>query len=171
MNAPPPGWYPDPVDPRTLRWFDGQRWTDGRSVGAPSPRRSGARVAIIVGICAVVGLFTVSILAAVAIPVFLNQREKASLAELSSLGCEDVASNAVSLSLPSASGDTLLVGMTGSVLMEDERARVRVPDRDGEAFVMSCSGVAQWGNGNSSPVMVEVYLDADRMQVYYLDEG
>ncbi|MEU7141233.1 DUF2510 domain-containing protein [Nocardia sp. NPDC046473] len=23
-----PGWYPDPADPRIVRWFDGYRWTD-----------------------------------------------------------------------------------------------------------------------------------------------
>jgi uncharacterized protein DUF2510 len=24
----PPGWYPDPVHEKALRWFDGQRWSD-----------------------------------------------------------------------------------------------------------------------------------------------
>jgi hypothetical protein len=28
---PPPGWYPDPQQPGTMRWWDGMRWTDQTS--------------------------------------------------------------------------------------------------------------------------------------------
>jgi len=27
-QSPPPGWYPDQVNPALVRWFDGQNWTD-----------------------------------------------------------------------------------------------------------------------------------------------
>lgn len=38
--SPPPGWYPDPVDPRGWRWWDGRAWTPyatGPASTAPSP--------------------------------------------------------------------------------------------------------------------------------------
>lgn len=28
---PGPGWFPDPADPNTLRYWDGQQWTDNRT--------------------------------------------------------------------------------------------------------------------------------------------
>jgi len=31
QSANPPGWFPDPSDPRLLRWWDGARWTDSTS--------------------------------------------------------------------------------------------------------------------------------------------
>jgi hypothetical protein len=34
-NAPPPGWYPDPNDAASTRYWDGSRWTEQRApVGA-----------------------------------------------------------------------------------------------------------------------------------------
>lgn len=30
-HGPPPSWHPDPEDPHSLRWWDGQRWTDHRT--------------------------------------------------------------------------------------------------------------------------------------------
>ena len=38
----PPGWYPDPVDPRVPRWWDGTAWavTPDRGAG-PSPAATG----------------------------------------------------------------------------------------------------------------------------------
>jgi len=34
-NLPPPGWYRDPANPATFRWWDGIRWA------APQPNSSG----------------------------------------------------------------------------------------------------------------------------------
>lgn len=46
MNAPQPGWYPDPIDDRRGRWWDGTIWTDwidehgnSRISPLPVPRR------------------------------------------------------------------------------------------------------------------------------------
>jgi len=37
---PPPGWHPDPFDPRRLRWWDGTRWTGyDADRGAPEAPR------------------------------------------------------------------------------------------------------------------------------------
>lgn len=34
-GPPPPGWYPDPQDPRWLRWWNGQGWTQHTHRAAP----------------------------------------------------------------------------------------------------------------------------------------
>lgn len=39
MN-PPPGWYPDPEQPESYRWWNGQEWTADRSSGAALPAQS-----------------------------------------------------------------------------------------------------------------------------------
>ena len=36
-NASPPGWYPDPWYPSSLRWWDGVRWTPQARVMPPPP--------------------------------------------------------------------------------------------------------------------------------------
>jgi hypothetical protein len=36
-SAPPPGWYPDPVQPANLRWWDGTRWTEYRAAAWQPP--------------------------------------------------------------------------------------------------------------------------------------
>lgn len=64
---PDPGWYTDPLDPHSARWWDGAGWTE-HSIplapfasypgGSPKPRRRGASrgaLAAIVGIVAVAG--------------------------------------------------------------------------------------------------------------------
>lgn len=37
-RPPGPGWYPDPADPGTNRYWDGGRWTENRApIAAPAP--------------------------------------------------------------------------------------------------------------------------------------
>lgn len=36
-GGPPPGWYPDPEDPRQQRWWDGVGWTDNRMPTVAGP--------------------------------------------------------------------------------------------------------------------------------------
>ncbi|HEY5518375.1 MAG TPA: DUF2510 domain-containing protein [Cellulomonas sp.] len=160
--AGPPGqqWQGGPA------WQSGQPWQGGQ---APARRMSSGTRALII-VASVVGAFIlVGILSAIAIPVFLNQREKASLAEFSSLTCQQVATNAVALSMREATADQVpLVGMTDAVVVEDGRKALKVPEPGSTAFVMSCRGTGQWQDGQSSVVTVEVQLNSDRQQVLSL---
>ena len=42
QSRPAPGWYPDPRDPRRLRWWDGAHWTSHISA-MPRPPATGSR--------------------------------------------------------------------------------------------------------------------------------
>ncbi len=49
MSATPSGWYPDPVDPGILRWWDGQSWTEhtqARPDASPAESIGGQRPAV-----------------------------------------------------------------------------------------------------------------------------
>jgi competence protein ComGC len=82
-----PNWYPDPGGSGLLRYWDGFQWTahtaPAAGVGtAPlPPARKGSNKALWIMLSIVVGipvvLVIVGIIAAIAIPVFLNQRAKA----------------------------------------------------------------------------------------------
>ena len=85
-DAPPAGWYQDPHASSQLRYWDGSSWTDhispvqGPVVHQGNP--TGKIIGIIVGLLAVI--LVIAMLAAIAIPVFLNQRKKGWRAELES---------------------------------------------------------------------------------------
>lgn len=84
-QAPPAGWYPDPRDPRSLRYWTGTQWADPTAPtvagSAPSVRydttRKSSTTAWVVVAAVLGGLVLIGILAAVAIPIFLDQREEA----------------------------------------------------------------------------------------------
>jgi hypothetical protein len=60
QQLPPPGWYPDPNDPSTQRYWDGSQWTDSRAPGAAvAPARSTngkAIAALVLGITWICGI-------------------------------------------------------------------------------------------------------------------
>jgi hypothetical protein len=206
MTAVPPGWYPDPENPTTTRWYDGQRWTEHVGPGAqaattpptpvatqapaafdqgaahgtfspaavhgtftpvwatppaPAPRRSPLTVTLIVLGCVLGGLVVVGILAAIAIPVFLNQRVKAELADLRSVTCESVAAEAVALSQAQVSGtDVPLTSMSGLTVTDDRRATVQRPATGGLSPVLTCTGTALWEDGVTTPAVVTLDVDS-----------
>lgn len=50
MTTTPPGWYRDPVDPNSVRWWDGSQWTQRRPVPPTQPAAQaagGPQVAVI----------------------------------------------------------------------------------------------------------------------------
>jgi hypothetical protein len=64
MSNPAPGWYPDPTQAATQRYWDGTAWTEQRAPLAPTlvqvaPRSNGASLAALFLGCA--GLFFVPI--------------------------------------------------------------------------------------------------------------
>ena len=124
---------------------------------------SGTEVKVAVAIISiVVGVVILGILAAIAIPVFLDQQQKAALAELDSLTCEDVGASAVDLSAEgaAASGMIALVAMTDAVVVADQRATLQFPDNGSRVFVMTCDGTGTWADGLATPLTVDVYVDS-----------
>lgn len=96
-----PNWYPDPSNPQLLRYWDGAQWTAQTSpAGVPQPAPAGSdgggskkaiwAIAIVVGVLAL--FVVIGVIAAIAVPVFLSQREKAAdasaKADVSTLGIE-----------------------------------------------------------------------------------
>lgn len=57
-----PGWYADPTDPRTQRYWDGKRWTESRSPAATAvapPTNGKAIAAMVLGILWLCGIGSV----------------------------------------------------------------------------------------------------------------
>lgn len=112
----------------------------------------------------------VSILAAIAIPVFLHQREAAAGQQgaapvnFDRIGCADLAADAVRFSRDvEYPGDPLLTSVGDLVLLEDERADLQVPVEGAYESVMSCTGTGTWADGEVAPVVVQLLMDADGM--------
>jgi type II secretory pathway pseudopilin PulG len=166
MNPSPPGWYPDPQYAGTLRWFDGQQWTDHRAnASAPAGGRSSGTRVVVIALSVIGGFVVLGILAAVAIPLFLNQRGNAGVADVAATSCQQVAADAVALSQKQATGNQIpLVGLTDAVVVDDHRATVRLPPGGTTAFVMSCRGNGMWKDGQSSVVTVKVYVTSTGKQ-------
>ena len=118
---------------------------------AAGPKKSTAKVVLIVLAVRRRRAVVLGILAAIAIPVFLNQRAKAQAADLGldAVTCEQVADDAVRISAAGQPQDAdPLVAMTDATVIQDNRGSVRVPSANADpAFVMSCAGVGTRPDG------------------------
>jgi hypothetical protein len=59
VQATPPGWYPDPQDPYTQRYWDGTQWTENRSPVAQQagpPTNGKATASLVLGIVFLCGI-------------------------------------------------------------------------------------------------------------------
>ena len=136
-------------------WTGQQPW---QPVPAPG-RSSGAKIAIVVG-CVVGGLVLIGILAAIAIPVALNQSAKSQLHAYDSLTCEKVAVDAVGMSKKNAGTSGIaLATITQTSLTADHRAGLRLPQGKDETLMLTCEGTGTWQDGVRTPVTVDVYVN------------
>ncbi|MDM7829807.1 DUF2510 domain-containing protein [Cellulomonas edaphi] len=176
MSTAAPGWYAEPDNPAMLRWFDGVQWTEHRQpamVGGPFPparpsRSPAATVLLVVG-CVVAAVVAVGVLAAIAIPVFLNERHKAAVDDLRSLSCAEVGAEAVTFSRQNVKPDEIpLAAADAMVLVTDARAALRLP-QTGEVLVMRCSGTATWADQTTTALQVDLYTNSAGDHLYALD--
>lgn len=132
---------------------------------------TGAKVAIALG--SVVGAFVLlGIIAAVAIPVFLNQRDKAAVGDLAALTCQDLAGQVALDSVDQPTDDGHWIVEVADVwLVEDARDQVVPPTGADEAFVLTCAGTAVWDDQLEEPVQIDLYVDSRMDRVYYLFWG
>ncbi|WP_250445877.1 hypothetical protein, partial [Actinotalea sp. C106] len=130
---------------------------------ARSGMGTGLKVLIALGI-ALALLMVVGVVAAIAIPVYLNQRQQAALEPLRAATCEQVAAETISLSAQevaaSAEEQIPLVSLTETTLVDDRRATVTAPSAGTEALVMVCEGTGVWADDFTSTVTVSLFVDA-----------
>ena len=129
---------------------------------------TGAKVLIALA-SVVVGLVLIGVIAAVAIPVFLNQRDKAQAADLSSVTCDALADQVAldSTAAPTEDGHWI-VEVAGPVLVDDARGSVSQPAEGDETFVLSCAGTAVWDDDLQEPVQIDLFVDSEWERVYYI---
>jgi len=169
MTTTQPGWYPDPQNPATMRWFDGTQWTAHVATAATLDPRTVQRsswsttkivvtvVAVVVGVLVVLG-----VLAAIAIPVFLNQANTEGFrTSVEGATCEQVVAEAVELShrdLPD--GYVALASVTDAHAVTDDRGTVQRPATGELAHVLTCEGTGQWEDGSSSAIRLSLSVDS-----------
>jgi hypothetical protein len=107
------------------------------------------------------GMVAVMIAAAVAIPVYLNaRRSDPGFGGLGDVNCVQAGLDAVrfteDIALP---GEPLLVQVHSTEVFVDHRGDVEPPEPGGYELVLTCSGLAEWDDGSSGPILLDVGLE------------
>jgi hypothetical protein len=154
--APPAGLYAPPAQPYAPPY--GQPYAQPyRPPYGPPPRRGlpGWAIALIV-----VGVVS-PLLAAIAIPVYLSARESdPGLGDYRGVSCIQAGRDAVTftedIALP---GEPLLVRVHGVEVFVDRRGELEPPEPGGYELVLTCSGLGEWDDGSSGPILLDVGLE------------
>lgn len=110
----------------------------------------------------VIGLVAVGILAAIAIPVFLHQQEKAQAELVESMTCDDVVAGA----LAPGADNYVNPGLPAPDEVRDVRVDTEYrpapePPPGHHSLLLLCTGTGTWADGSQQPVTVAGRLDAD----------
>ncbi|WP_028049714.1 DUF2510 domain-containing protein [Cellulomonas sp. URHD0024] len=170
MNDAAAGWYPDPKDPSTVRWFDGRFWTDRQAPDAPvAPtvqRPARRRATVLAATGATAAVVVLGMLVAAAVPVYREQHERAMLAPVAKMTCDEVADEVITLAR-GEKGLEPLESVTRTAVVRDGRDGIRVPAAGAEEFVMSCSGVGTRFDGSAAPLTIDLYIDHERAHLLW----
>lgn len=86
-------------------------------------------------------------------------------ASLDSTTCDDLANEAVKIS---EKEDVQLLKVRAPKVKKDNRKGFAKPTGDNAAVALSCAGTGVWSDGENSPVLLSLEVDADGDQfVYY----
>lgn len=160
-HPPPYPGRPYPGQPGSPYGQPYPAYPGGPQIPPPPPPVRG-RVKLLVGLGAV-ALLVPSLAAGIYTAVTVHDRlSGTSFADLpTSQACGTAAKEAVRISREQAP-PVQLEGVRDLEVTQDARDTYDVPERDGEATVLTCRGTGRWSDGDTTtPVVVGVTVDAD----------
>ena len=98
--------------------------------------------------------------------MYRDGQERAKLASVTAMTCDDVADEAVQLG-STEHELTPLASVAGAAVSRDGRAAVKIPAPGVEAFVMSCTGMGTRPDGSVAPLTIELYIDHERTHLLW----
>lgn len=178
--APQPTWTSSPRPPADSGWQPGA--PAGGQSASSSKSSLGKKVAIGVG-AAFAALVVLGAVGASGSPSTSDRADGSSdqraapgpgpapaeaAVDLGAMTCDVAAEEAVFISANSGDLTTKLLKVREPVVVEDHRANYQRPSGADDVLLIACEGAGVWEDGSTSPVRVEVTVDADEdVFVYY----